>query len=163
MDKRQRRVMGQFVTCVQLYIVEKISHSAPSNLDSWYIFSLLQWIRSTRNVAFTDHVANPIITRETALTSSSTDNLNLRLTRASTYLFQFNLDVRYRSGKQHVIPDALSRLSAASNSEFFLALKALNLNLYHTGVEDLNLEEVIYNGLLLTMSPAFKKKFIDGY
>lgn len=63
-------------------------------------------------VVFTDHLANPSIANQTKLTSSSTDKLNLRLVRASTYLSQFQLDVRYRPGKQHIIPNALSRLPA---------------------------------------------------
>jgi hypothetical protein len=40
------------------------------------------------------------------------DKLNLRLVRALQYLSQFRLDVRYRPGRQHIVPDALSRLSA---------------------------------------------------
>jgi hypothetical protein len=40
------------------------------------------------------------------------DKLNLRLVRALQYLSQFRLDVRYRPGRQHIVPDALSRLLA---------------------------------------------------
>lgn len=35
---------------------------------------------------------------------------NLRLVRASQFLQQFRLDVRHKSGKENIIPDALSHL-----------------------------------------------------
>ena len=70
---------------------------------------------TSTTIVFTDHAVNPSIIRQTTLSSSSTDKLNLRLIRASTYLNQFRLNVKYRLGKLHVIPDALSRLSAASS------------------------------------------------
>jgi len=59
----------------------------------------------------TDHSATPSIIRQVKLTTSSTDKLNLRLIRASQYLSQFELDIRYKPGKTHIVPDALSRLS----------------------------------------------------
>ena len=37
--------------------------------------------------------------------------LNLWLLRASQFLQQFRLDFRYKPGKEHIIPDALSRLT----------------------------------------------------
>lgn len=41
--------------------------------------------------------------------------LNLRLVRASKFLQQFKLDVRHKPKKEHIIPDALSRLASANN------------------------------------------------
>lgn len=41
--------------------------------------------------------------------------LNLRLIRASKFLQQFKLDVRHKPEKEHIIPDALSRLASAKN------------------------------------------------
>jgi hypothetical protein len=58
---------------------------------------------------FTDHTAATEIARQTTtLMSLSTGKLNLRLIRASQYLSQFSLDVRYRPGKIHLVPVALS-------------------------------------------------------
>jgi len=63
----------------------------------------------------TDHAATTGIVRQTSLHSSSVDKLNNRLTRASQYLSSFhNLKVVYRLGREHVVPDALSRLMAES-------------------------------------------------
>ena len=36
---------------------------------------------------------------------------NTRLTRASQFLRLFNFDVRYRPGKEYIVPDTLSRLA----------------------------------------------------
>ena len=64
-------------------------------------------------VVLTDHAATTAIATQTPLSSSSVDKLNNRLTRASQYLSQFgNLQVLYKPGREHIVPDALSRLSA---------------------------------------------------
>ena len=61
-------------------------------------------------IVFTDHAATADIMKATSLSSSSTDKLNLRLIRASQYVSQYDPDIRWRPGKQNVVPDALSRL-----------------------------------------------------
>ena len=38
--------------------------------------------------------------------------MNLRLICASTYIFQFSIVFKHKAGRDHVIPDALSRLPA---------------------------------------------------
>lgn len=69
-------------------------------------------------VALTDHAGTTSIATQTSLNSSSTDKLNNRLTRASQYLSQFrNLKVLYKPGREHVVPDALSRLPAPGTSD----------------------------------------------
>lgn len=65
----------------------------------------------------TDHAATTGIAQQTALNSTSIDKLNQRLIRASQYLSQFrNLKVTYIPGREHVVPDALSRLVARESS-----------------------------------------------
>ena len=61
-----------------------------------------------------DHSATTTIVTQTSLSTSSTDKLNLRLVRASLYLSQFNLRVFHKPGKEHVVPDALSRLKSVA-------------------------------------------------
>ena len=61
-------------------------------------------------IIFTDHSVIMSIVKQMSLSSSVTDKLNLRLVWASQYLSQFRLNVHHRSGKQHVISDALFRL-----------------------------------------------------
>ena len=79
----------------------------------WVIKKVRHMVESTKKppvVVYTDHSAAVPISRQTSLTSSSTDKLNLRLVRASQYLSMFDLSVRHKAGKANVVPDALSRL-----------------------------------------------------
>lgn len=89
----------------------------PTELE---ITRLVWTVRKTRHlieaatnptIVFTDHAAALSIVRQTSLSTVATNKLNLRLTRASEYLQQFKLDVRYKPGKSHPVPDALSRLA----------------------------------------------------
>ena len=68
-------------------------------------------------VVFTDHRAALGISKQTTLTTSSTAKLNLRIVRASEYIQRFrHLIFRHKPGKQHVVPDVLSRLNSSSKS-----------------------------------------------
>ena len=135
------------------------SHYWPTELE---VACLVWTIRKTRHlidnspmptIIYTDHSATVGIVQQTTLTTSSVDKLNLRLIRASQYLSQFRLDVRHRPGKQHVVPDALSRLLTVTNYE---------------GGEptspDGTLDEVFsFNAFLAEMSSEFKNQLIQGY
>ncbi len=63
-----------------------------------------------RITIYTNYTITTVVVKQTKLSIISTDKLNLRLVRASIYLLQFNLDVKYKLGKLYIIPDALSRL-----------------------------------------------------
>jgi len=61
-------------------------------------------------IIHTDHVAMKHIAHSTSLKTTSPERANMRLIRASQYLSQFRLDVRYRPGKDNIPADALSRI-----------------------------------------------------
>jgi hypothetical protein len=61
-------------------------------------------------IIHTDHVAVKHVAHSTSLKTTSPERANMRLIRASQYLSQFRLDVRYRPGKENIAADALSRL-----------------------------------------------------
>ncbi len=64
-----------------------------------------------KTIIYTDYSAALGIAKQTTLTTSSTDKINLRLVRASNYIQRFkNIEFRYKMGAKHIIPDALSRL-----------------------------------------------------
>ena len=88
----------------------------PTELE---IAGLVWVLRKTRHlidsacqppIIYTDHGAAVGISRQETLSTSSTDKLNLRLVRASEYIQRFNLIIRHKPGKKHIVPDALSRL-----------------------------------------------------
>ena len=62
-------------------------------------------------IIYTDYSAVIFIARQTTLSSLNTDKLNNQLIWVSQYLTQFNVNVRYKSGKHHLVSDMLSRLS----------------------------------------------------
>lgn len=64
----------------------------------WIIRKTRHMVEAVRKttIILTDHSATPFIARQTKLISSSTETLNLRLIRASRYLSQFELDIRYK-------------------------------------------------------------------
>ena len=69
--------------------------------------------------------------KQTSIVSTaSTERSNIRHVRASQFLRLFNLDVRHKPGKEHIVPDALSRLASANrdasiNSEDYSELDCL--------------------------------------
>ncbi len=79
----------------------------------WVLSKTRHMVESApHTVVYTDHGAALGIAKQTTLTTSSTAKLNLRVIRASEYIQRFrSLEFRHKPGKQHVVPDALSRLS----------------------------------------------------
>ncbi len=63
-----------------------------------------------KTIIGTDHDSIVFIVTQTKLSTSNTDKLNLRLVRVAMYLSQFELDIRVKIKRDHVILDALSRL-----------------------------------------------------
>ncbi len=76
--------------------------------------------------------------------------LNLRLIRASQFLQQFKLDVCHKPGKEHIIPDALSRLASAN-----------------VGQADPSYSELdalfIYNAILVEIRPELISRILARY
>lgn len=81
--------------------------------------SCLVWmLRKTRHlmesskkipIVYTDHSSTTNIAKQTSLSTTSSDKLNLRLIRASMYVQQFRLNIYHRPGRDNVVADALSR------------------------------------------------------
>ena len=124
-------------------------------------------------VLYTDHSAAVQISRQTTLSTSSTDKLNLRLVRASQYLSGFNLSIRHKAGKANVVPDALSRLQADTSPRDVLpdekqdVLESLYGNPVIITVAEAEVWEpeptLVYHTTLVEMSDDFKKRLIDAY
>jgi hypothetical protein len=118
-------------------------------------------------IIYTDHGASPAIAAAIKLTTSSTDRLNMKLIRASMYLSQFRLDIRHRSGKSNVIPDALSRLPVEKDYSPHGALD-MNLDVDLTNAQSKvecpeNDHIYAYATTLVEMSAEFRSKLKEGY
>lgn len=99
---------------------------------------------------FTDHGAITNIIRQRSLETQSTDRANLLLVRASNYLQQFDLICHHKPGKEHIVPDALSRLrSAAAPGK--------------TAELDFEAESYNFTAALVEMTPEFRNMLLQGY
>ena len=119
-------------------------------------------------VVYTDHSAAVQISRQTTLSTSSTDKLNLRLVRASQYLSGFNLSIRHKAGKANVVPDALSRLQAdVASQEKQAVLESLYGNTLVLEESPYLYEAAqsvpVYHTTLVEMSDDFKKRLLEAY
>ncbi|SLM38758.1 reverse partial [Lasallia pustulata] len=154
------------------------SHYWPTELEMaglvWAIKKLCHLIDSTAKpvIVYTDHSAITSIARQTTLSSSNTDKLNNRLIRASQYLAQFNIDVRYKPGKHHLVPDALLRLpvegsNADQTSNILDGLTEVEALLV-TAIELIFLENddfdrAAFNVTLVELADKFKDRLKQAY
>jgi hypothetical protein len=110
-----------------IWIVKKIRH-------------LIENSRKSLTIIFIDHFVLAEIIKQTFFTSFNTNKLNLRLIRASQYLFVLSIEIRVKLEKFHVILDAFSRFFSIMNknkliekNEIFENLKYdLNALLIHS-------------------------------
>ena len=108
-------------------------------------------------VIFIDHGAALGIARQTSLTTTSTNKMNLRLVRASDYLQRFELVIRYKPGKQHIVPDALSRLESSYSDPAPAEIGELDALLAHYATP------YCFTASLVEMSQEFKQRVTKGY
>ena len=119
----------------------------------WVIKKLRHLVELSRTsvIIQTDHAAIFDIMQQSSITStSSTMKMNVRLIRASQFLRQFHLIVRHKPGKEHIIPDALSRLASANNSGHdpeYSKLDAL----------------FVYHPTLVQINPDLVKRILNDY
>ena len=96
----------------------------------------------------TDHSAIIDIMKQNSIMSiTSTIRINVRLIRAAQYLRQFDLSITHKPGKEHIVPDALSRLASQG--------KILPDN--HSELD------VLFTATLVQMNDEFHAKCIAGY
>ena len=116
-------------------------------------------------VIFIDHVANTSISKQIILNSNNTNKFNLRLVRAFTYLFQFKIEMKYRSNKNHIILDALFRLSSENEQSKSSSDDKLNFDTYHEDIVDSFDDSDCYafQEILIAMFDDFKKRIKKEY
>ena len=137
--------------CDLVWIVRKIRH-------------MIETIKSII-VVFTNHVVNTFIAKQTTMNSNNTDKLNLRLVRAFVYLSQFRLKMKYKSEKNHVVSNALSRLTSDNEQIDKSSEDRLDLNTYHEKIIDPsnNFDCYALQETLIAMSKNLKKEIKNEY
>lgn len=95
-------------------------------------------------IVYTDHGASLAVAKQISLATSSTDKLNLRLFRASDHIPRFDLVIRHKPGRLHLMPDALSRLPTKVSS----------------GFDQEGELDILFTVSMAEMSDDFRKKFI---
>ena len=85
------------------------------------------------------------------MTIISIDKLNLRFVRVSNYIQRFNLDIRHKSDKQHIVSDALSRLVND------------NINASMIRNSDENEFDALFTISLIEMKKDFRNRILDDY
>ena len=103
--------------------------------------------QSTSIVIYIDHGAAFDIAKQTSLFTSFTNKLNFRLMRALNYIQRFNLDIRHKSSKQHIISNVFSRLTSD------------NINVFNHDNE-LN---ALFTISLIEMNSNFKQRILNDY
>lgn len=88
------------------------------------------------------------------MTTSNSDKFNLRLVRVEMYLSQFDLNIRHKSERDHIISDALSRLSCFDERKF---TKNQDDNILD------DIDAYVYVEILVKMSLKFRIRLIDVY
>ena len=114
----------------------------------WVIKKLRHIVESSKYpvIIQTDHSAILDIIRQSSITTTiSIMRMNVRLVRASQFLRQFQLDVRHKPGKEHIIPDVLSRL--ASTNSYNLASDHSELDCLFTA-SYVRMKEEFYDRIL---------------
>jgi hypothetical protein len=117
-----------------VFIIRKIRHM----IESFKYSTIL----------FTDHEFALRIVKQTNLLISSIDRLNLRLIRAFEYIQRFNLIIKHKSDKQHIVSDVLFRLVSEND----------DINISES--EELN---ALFTTILIEMNSNFKFKIIFEY
>ena len=99
-------------------------------------------------VIFIDHDVALEIIKQISMIIVSTDKFNFRLVKAFDYIQRFELKIRHKFDKQHIVFDALFRL--------------VNINIDVASTDESELD-VLFIITLVQMKKDFRRKFIADY
>ena len=118
-------------------------------------------------IIYIDHVVNTFIIKQTTLNSININKFNLRLIWIFIYFFQFRLNIKHKSNKNHVIFNALSRFFFDNNriNNQFNFENFLNFDIFHKNIIDSFVDSNIYvfQKFLIIMFDAFRKQILKNY
>ena len=121
----------------------------------WVLKKIRHVVEATNlfTMIYIDHDAVLDIAKQTSLTISFIDKLNLRLMRTSNYIQRFNLNIRHKLEKQHVVSNALSRLATNNVLESVLQKS-------FTNEDELNALFIMF---LIEINVDFKQRILNNY
>ena len=120
-----------------VWILKKIRHIIEISFD--------------KTIVYIDHDSALDIVAQTTMTIISIDKLNLRLIRAFDYIQRFNLNIRHKFDKQHIVSDALSRLVSD------------NINASIDRNHDENELNAFFTVSLVKMDEVFRNRILKDY
>ncbi len=119
----------------------------------WVVKKVRHVIKSSKSnvvIQMDQSVILDIFQQSSIISTTSTMRLNLRLVQVSQFLQQFKLDVCHKLGKEHIIPDVLSRLASANTG--------------HADPHHLELDVLFtYSTTLVELHPALVSRILAGY
>ena len=116
----------------------------------WVLRKIRHLMKSTDTITivYIDHDAAFDIAKQTTLITSLIDRFNLRLIRASDYVQRFNLKIRHKFEKLHLISDAFFKLST-------------EMSLFsHDENDELN---VLFTISFVEMTSKFRNRIVADY
>jgi hypothetical protein len=124
----------------------------------WIVKKLHHMIKAFKQsiIIWTNHSVTTIIIKQIKLSIINIDKLNLRLIIIVMYLSQFNLNIKHKSERDHIILNVLSRLSSFENDDF---TKNRDFTKNHDILNDID----AYAEILVKMFSVFKKRLIQNY
>ena len=108
---------------------------------------LVDFFEQRPTVIFTNHDATLRLVKQTSLIIAFIDKLNLRLIKAFDYIQRFEIELRHKSDKQHIVFDVFSRL--------------VNINI-GTAFEKGELN-ALFIAALVKMKKNFRQKLVVDY
>ena len=108
---------------------------------------LLNFSKQKSIVIFIDHDAVLNIIKQVNIIIISIDKLNLRFVKVFDYIQRFELDIRHKSSKQHIVSNVLFRL--------------ININI--DTIFDENELNVLFITVLIEVEKDFLKRIIEDY
>ena len=131
----------------------------------WILRKIRHFIESFTSfiVIYIDHDVTLNIVKQITLSSFSTNKLNFRLVRVNDYIQRFDLNIRHKSNKFHLVSNVLSKLinlndsSTSSKEELDAFFILVDVDTNHSNVD------VYLICSLMKMNDVFRQKILNDY
>ncbi len=172
--KKNREEITKFTIIKSIVFLSKIFISAKKRYWStklkivaivWIVKKLHHMIRATKHfiIIWTNHSIIVAIIKQTKMIISNTNKLNFHFVKANMYLSQFDLNVRHKIDRDHVIFDALFRLSFFDSEKISEEITEEIAKDIIKKKNDILKNVNVYVEILVKMFLTFKTRLIQTY